>query len=366
LDFLDYQRAVRNRSPHTLKAYLSDLLPFFQYLSQKNVDPVKAGKEHVRGHVFLLKGRLDNVSIARALSSVKSFYRWLIREGRLDLNPALAVKSPKLGEKKPRFLSANDAERLLGEDPPLRPQKKREAENPSKREGFPPPPRGKAEKSPPNGDLPEDGGNIDGGAAPEKDDFAARDEKTRENPHFVRDQAALELLYSSGLRAGELAALDVEHVDFKDGSVRVRGGKGRKDRLVPVGGAALEWLEKWLKIRPLYLERGKGPVREALFLGKRGGRLDQRELRRILSRRLSHQGLDPDYSPHSLRHSFGTHMLENGADLKAIQEMLGHSSLSTTQRYTHLDLRALRRAYQVHPRAFFKPGEDDGDPFGEG
>ncbi|MDR2339515.1 MAG: tyrosine recombinase XerC [Deltaproteobacteria bacterium] len=336
LDFLDYQGAAKNRSPHTLAAYGRDLTGFSSFLlTERGKEPLLATKHDIRAYVFKLREGLDNVSIARALSAINSFYRWLIREGRLDSNPALSVKAPKLPKKNPRFLSQREAESLLGPIPgPI----------PGPEDG--PPRKGRIAK---NSGPAKEPGPI---GPPQR--------------HEARDQAMLELLYSTGMRVGELAALDLDDLDFREGSARVRKGKGQKDRLVPVGEPALDALGLWLKAREGYLKGGASSV--ALFLGRRGGRIQDREARRALSKRLGAKGLDSCYSPHSLRHSFASHMLENGADLKAIQEMLGHASLSSTQRYTHLDLRALRKAYQAHPRATLPEGEDGGpgDPQGEG
>jgi integrase/recombinase XerC len=164
----------------------------------------------------------------------------------------------------------------------------------------------------------------------------------------ARDSCILEVAYSTGLRVSELVSLDLTDLDLKSQQVLVRQGKGAKDRLVPIGIPAIKALELWYDKRKILLTPKSG---QALFLGRRGSRLADREVRRILIRRLLEAGLDNQRSPHSLRHSFATHLLSNGADLKAIQEMLGHVSLSTTQRYTHIDLAALKKAYQVHPRA---------------
>jgi integrase/recombinase XerC len=174
-----------------------------------------------------------------------------------------------------------------------------------------------------------------------------------------RDQAVFELVYSTGLRVGELVALNLDAVDLKNLTVLVRRGKGGKDRLVPFGQPAAEALKAWLILRPELLDPKKDDGQLALFLGRRGGRLNDREVRRVLEARLDNRGLDRRYSPHSLRHSFATHLLSAGADLKAIQEMLGHSSLATTERYTHLDLDRLRQVYrQAHPRAKESPKDD--------
>jgi integrase/recombinase XerC len=172
------------------------------------------------------------------------------------------------------------------------------------------------------------------------------------DPVAARDQAVLELAYSSGLRVGELVALDLADIDLSGLRVLVRHGKGAKDRLVPMGIPAAEALGAWLVLRPALLKKLGDPKPEkALFLGRRGGRLQDREVRRIVDKRLLETALDSALSPHSLRHSFASHLLAAGADLRSIQEMLGHGSLAVTQRYTHLDLDHLRRAYWAHPRA---------------
>jgi integrase/recombinase XerC len=232
-----------------------------------------------------------------------------VREGRAAWNPAAAVARPKLARRQPRFLTAAEAGDLLEDRRPG--------------QGAPPA----------------------AGAAPEP---LPR--------HSARDQAVLELAYSSGLRVGELVSLDVDDLDLSGGWVRVRDGKGGKGRVVPVGLPAARAARAWLAVRGAPPAPSGGKPSRALFLGARGGRLDPREVRRILGRRLAAAGLDPAYSPHSLRHSFATHLLESGADLRAIQEMLGHASLSTTELYTHLDLSSLRRAYAAHPRALPQTG----------
>jgi integrase/recombinase XerC len=273
-----------------------------------------AGKPHLRSYVLSLRTRLDNSSIARALSAVRSFGAWLVREGYREGNAAASVKRPKLAGRQPRFLSVAEAETLL--------------------EPRSPAPARPAATGPARAVL---------GRPP-----------AAANPHAARDQAVLELAYSTGLRVGELAGLDADDLNLSEGWIHVRSGKGGKSRSVPVGLPALRAARSWLRERALALAslppRPGGPS-PALFLGARGGRLSDREIRRLLARRLRETDLDPAYSPHSLRHSFATHLLEHGADLKAIQDMLGHSSLATTERYTHLDLSSLRRAYRAHPRA---------------
>lgn len=296
-DFGKYLEAVLGRSAHTVKAYGNEVRDFARFLEERGQSLIEAGKTEIRAFLFELKGRgLDNASISRALSSLRAFYRWLVREGQLDRNPAASVIGPKRPKKQGLFLTERETEILLDED--------------------------------------EDPG-------PERDQVLAG-----------RDQAVFELVYSTGLRVGELVALDLDAVDLKNLTVLVRQGKGGKDRLVPFGRPAAEALRAWLELRPEFLDPKKDDGRRALFLGRRGGRLNDREVRRVLEARLNNRGLDRRYSPHSLRHSFATHLLSAGADLKAIQEMLGHSSLATTERYTHLDLDRLRTVYrQAHPRA---------------
>jgi integrase/recombinase XerC len=309
--------AVRNRRPNTLIAYARELRGYAAFLAARGTGLHEAGKIHLRTYVLELRSRLDNSSIARALSAIKSFGAWLVREGRSGWSPASAVKRPKLAKRQPRFLSVAEAKDLLDADPSR-----------SAASGSAAPPR-EARKPGPRAAAPL---------------------------HAARDQAVLELAYSSGLRVGELSALDLGDLNLSEGWVYVRSGKGAKDRAVPVGLPAADAARAWLKVRSamfLGLDPSRRP--EALFLGARGGRLPDREIRRILRKRLALAGLDVGYSPHSLRHSFATHLLESGADLKAIKDMLGHSSLSTTERYTHLDLGSLRRAYRAHPRALSQP-----------
>lgn len=291
LQFQQYLKGVLGRSPHTVKAYGAELSRYLVFLAQRGLSPEAAGQAELRAFLFELRtqGR-DNVSIARALASLRAFYRWLIRQGETELNPAASVAAPKLPKKQSRFLSEAEADTLL-----------------------------------------EEGSEPDG-------------------PLKCRNQAVFELIYATGLRVGELVRLDLADLDLKDLKLMVRLGKGGKDRLVPFGEPAAEALSRWLHVRGRLARPGKSG--EALFLGSRGGRLGDREIRRLLAARLQARGLDSAFSPHSLRHSFATHLLSAGADLKVIEEMLGHSSLATTERYTHLDLGQLRRVYrQAHPRA---------------
>ena len=294
-DFTAYLAKVRGRSPRTVLAYGREVQTFADFLAGRDRDLISAGKAEIRSFIFELKGRgLGSASLARALAGLRSFYRWRLKEGAGDYNPAVQVAGPKAVVRQPLFLTEREMDILL--DP--------EAD----------------------------------GAEPLK----------------LRDQALLELAYSSGLRVGELVGLDQDDLDMGRGALLVRQGKGGKDRLVPSGQPAAEALKAYLAVRPLLA----GPESaRALFLGRRGRRLGDREVRRVLAARLTQAGLDGAFSPHSLRHSFATHMLSAGADLKAIGEMLGHTSLAATQRYTHLDLEFLRQAYRsAHPRAKAEAG----------
>ncbi|MDR2353813.1 MAG: tyrosine recombinase XerC [Deltaproteobacteria bacterium] len=299
-EFLEYLKGIKNRSPHTLSAYKNDLTKLDTYAQEKELSLLALTKNHLRGYLFVLKERLDNHSIARALSAIKSFYNWLIFDGRLELSPAASLAKPKVPQRQPAILSVDETASLLNK-------------------------------------LPSEEKN-----APKS-----------LQKHEIRDQAILELIYSSGLRVSEVVNLDITDLNVSQGQVLVRSGKGGKDRLLPVGDTAIAAICQWIKQRESLVKLNNPSP--SLFLGARGGRLNDREIRRILAGRLLLNGLDPLYSPHTLRHCFATHLLSSGADLRAIQEMLGHSSLNTTQRYTHLDLTQLRKAYLAHPRALLKP-----------
>jgi integrase/recombinase XerC len=291
--FLDYVRDQRRMSPRTYLAYESDLRQFREFLcSRPGCDlppgPDKIDSLAVRGFVARLsRAGLGKSSIARKLSTVRSFMRHAVREAGLESNPAKGVPTPRVPKPLPRDLTVDEMFNLLD--------------------------------------------HIDG------DDMAA-----------VRDLAILELLYAAGLRVGELMTLNRDDIDLGDGIVHVLG-KGGKERLVPFGAKAARALRRWLELSQK-LRSKTGEV--AAFLNLRGGRLTDRSVRRILSRRLRETAAHVRVSPHALRHSFATHLLGAGADLRAIQELLGHASLSTTQRYTHVSTDALMRVYdKTHPRA---------------
>ena len=291
--FLSHLRTERNCSPATVAAYAVDLEQFARYCGGAPEGPVPAlepsrvNLRTVRGFLAKLGEQgLKTSSLGRKLATLRSFFRFLNREGLLEGNPARPIPSPAKPKSLPAVLTVDEAARLL--------------ETP----GGPP-------------------------------------------RSILRDRALLELLYSSGLRVSELTGLDLADLDLEEGSVRVRG-KGRKERIVPVGRKAIEAVEAYLA-----RERRGGHAAGALFLNVRDGRrLTSRSVHRLLGARAARQGWRKRISPHALRHSFATHLLGGGADLRAIQEMLGHRSLSTTQRYTRLDLEHLTRVYEsAHPRA---------------
>ena len=295
--FLDYLRDQRHVSPHTLLAYESDLKQFAEFLAAPSSDKTPPPPEEidmlaVRGFVARMsRSGLGKASIARKLSVVRSFLRHVFRDGRIEANPAELVTSPRVPRALPRNLTVDEMFNLLE--------------------------------------------RIHG------DDLAS-----------VRDLAILELLYAAGLRVGELVSLDVGDFAMPDRIVRVLG-KGNKERLVPFGSKAELALRSWFR-RSQKL-RAKADEVEAAFLNLRGGRLTTRSVRRVLLRRLREAAIHARVSPHALRHSFATHLLGAGADLRAIQELLGHASLSTTQRYTQVNTDALMAVYdRTHPRAHRK------------
>ena len=290
--FAAHLASERRCSAHTSKAYLTDLAQYADYLAGRGLALVPSSTAAVRGFIAQESGACGPVSLGRKLSALRTFYRFLVREGLAPANPARAVASPKRPKKLPEVLPEEEVAALV-ETPKL--------------------------------------------AAPLE----------------LRDRAFLELLYASGLRVSELTGLDLGDLDLAQGLVRVLG-KRQKERVVPVGSAARAAVARWLdEGRPVLAAGPDGPrARRALFLNYRGGRLSQRSVARRLSRAVLASGLPRHVHPHVLRHCFATHLLGNGADLRAIQELLGHASLSTTQRYTHLDWKRLAEVYdKAHPRA---------------
>ncbi len=282
-EFLRYLELEKGVSAHTLRAYRKDLTDFIAHV---NTEPEKIDMLDVRGFIAeqIRKG-LNKTTVSRRLSSVRSFFKFLYREGYMKSNPAKLVPSPKLPKLLPKFLSVDDAFSLV-----------------EKPEGI--------------------------GFAP------------------ARDRAILELLYSSGLRVGELAGLNVEDINVREALVKARG-KGKKERIVPIGSKALDAIKTYLVERILLKSKEK-----AVFLNRLGTRLTDRGVRRIVVKYARAIAINGSIGPHTLRHSFASHLLQGGADLRVIQELLGHASLSTTQKYTHLDVAHLMDVYdKAHPMA---------------
>ncbi|HSB67800.1 MAG TPA: tyrosine recombinase XerC [Candidatus Methylomirabilis sp.] len=306
--YLTYLRAERDASAHTLRNYRVDLDQFLGYLIERGAGRARLAPDAVdeltvRGFMVRLhREGLSPASQARKLAALRSFFRYLCRQGRMAANPAELIRHPRSPQRTTPHLTVDEADRLLA--------------------------------SPRHGDA---------GKARRKDDEAL----TR------RDRAILELFYASGLRIGELVGLNRQDVDLREGLARVLG-KGRKERIVPVGSKAIQALSAYAVDRGEVTAQGAnaGPGAEALFLNPRGGRLTARSVSRIVLRHLLTSGLGRKITPHGLRHSFATHLLSAGADLRAIQELLGHARLSTTQRYTHVGLGEIMRVYDdAHPRA---------------
>ncbi len=290
--FLDYMRVVRQASTHTLRAYHHDLESFFLYLSSMKVEALeRVNRIHVRGFLGQYYKKNKASTLNRKLSTLRSFFRFLVRNELLPRSPLEDVSRPKQPKLLPQFLSQEEVLTLL----------------------------------------------------------ATPDPKT---PVGMRDLAILEFLYATGLRAGELVNLNLNDLEPR-GFVKVLG-KRDKERLVPIGRHALKALDRYLLIRPQFLARAKNTPNapQAVFLNQRGGRLSSRSIRRILAHYTTQAFGRPTISPHGLRHSFATHLLESGADLREIQELLGHEQLSATQRYIHLNIKGLITTYtKAHPRA---------------
>jgi integrase/recombinase XerC len=299
----------RGLSPHTRRAYESDVRQLTVYTGAE-IGPAQVDADHIRAWLASLHRRRSPATRGRKLASVRAFFRWLIREGEVRDDPTAGLPMPKLEKRLPRPLSVDDCEQLITND-------RRTLRQPA----------------------PEGG-----------------DRERRSQWMTLRDRALVELLYGTGIRIGELVALDVRDLELRAREVRVMG-KGSKERIVPIPEQARRALSAWLKVR-----RHSGVMSEPLFISLRprreGGprRLAAREARRILGERAVRADLDQHVHPHRLRHSYATHLLDMGADLREIQELLGHTSLSTTQKYTAVSIEHLRDAYdQAHPRAAAGP-----------
>ena len=312
--FLGYLRSVRNASPLTIYGYQTDLAQFVQYLSPPDSQPLTPAQIDHRmireflGHLHDLG--LQKSSMARKLSTLRSFFKFCAREGIVRDNPARLVATPKLPKRLPTVLGAEEMNGFLDQ------LAKAESERPPR-----------AAKH-------------------------TRKNEAEARLMLPRDRAILELLYASGLRVSELTGLNLTDIDRKEQMLRVLG-KGNKERIIPYGSKAEQALQGYWPTRSeLLVKAGARGVPQAVFLNFAGGRLTPRSVARILKKYLRLANVNWDLHPHSLRHAFATHLLTDGADLRAIQELLGHSSLSTTQRYTHASIRQLMEVYdKAHPHA---------------
>lgn len=288
-EFLEFLRFEKNYSSHTVSGYRSDLTQFFHFLKEHGIPFSGIDNVAVRAFMAGLHGKKEAKStIARKLAALRSFFQFCIKRRWLDDNPAKVVSTPRQEKPVPSFLSEEEMRNILD----LAPSKK---------------------------------------------------------PLEMRDKSILELLYATGMRVGELAGLNVEDINLEDRLVRVRG-KGKKERLLPFGRTAAQSLHGYLRARKNLIKDRE--FEKALFLNYRGNRLSVRSVQRVVEKVLHFTAVKRKISPHSLRHSFASHLLSRGADLRVIQELLGHESLATTQKYTHLDLKHLIEVYRKsHPRS---------------
>lgn len=297
--YINYLQYERNASPHTVRNYRSDLLQFRDYLvagrATAAVDINSVDALCIRGFLSVLFEKQEKKSsIARKLSAVRAFFKFLRREGVLAENPSTLVSTPKQDKTLPRIMTEEEMNTFL--------------------------------------------------------DRLAQATKTGE-PAMRRDRAMLELLYASGLRVSELTGLDLRSVSLGDSMVLVRG-KGRKERIVPFGSKAKQAIEDYLPVRQKVLQESRKSSQQAVFLNLRGERLTTRSVDRLVKKYVRQYGPPVKVSPHSLRHAFASHLLTEGADLRAIQEMLGHTSLATTQKYTQVSIKQLIEVYdKAHPKA---------------
>ena len=332
--YFEYLQSVKNSSPHTISNYSKDLEQFVAFLSPPEVEvPELAKVTHgmIREFVaHLHEHGLAKSSIARKLAALRSFFKYCVREQYIKENPARLVPTPKLPKRIPSVLSAEEMNGFLN--------------HLAESVGNKLPKRNRSKNEP----------HSAGGAK------TAVSGQAREEGLFLRrDRALLELLYAAGLRVSELTGLNLADMDQRERMLRVRG-KGNKERVVPYGTKAQEALDNYWLLRDELLLKNTGghasgrgaPNREAVFLNYAGRRLTQRSVGRLVKKYVQLANVNWDLHPHSLRHAFATHLLADGADLRAIQELLGHQSLSTTQKYTHASIRQLMEIYdKAHPHA---------------
>ena len=286
-DFLNHLATEKGASEHTTKNYGIDLREFVKFIAEKEFKDLTY--LDIRSFLAFLKTReYSKSSISRKLACLRSFFKYLVRENILTQNPAAGIATPKKEKRLPSFMNPDEITKLLD--------------------------------------------------APAKNSWEEK-----------RDKAILEMLYSSGLRVSELAGLNHDDLDFFGGLVRVRG-KGKKERIVPVGQAALNSLRAYWDMKAP--REVANAIKKPLFISRIGSRLTDRSVRRMILKYVKRTGLGKEISPHTFRHSFATHMLDRGADLRSVQELLGHANLSTTQIYTHVTTQRLKDAYlAAHPRA---------------
>lgn len=289
-DFLASLSIVRNLSPNTVRGYASDLDSFCSWAEREGVQPLRISHRELRYYLMeLTRAGYSTKTINRHLSAIRQLYRWLLHEGHTSEDAAAAIASPKLARLLPTTLADRDVRALI------------DTCDPSTAVGL-------------------------------------------------RDRAAIELLYATGARISELSGIDLQHVDFSQGQVRLFG-KGSKERIVPVYAAALDTVRAYLMRARPSLRRNGVDDEDALFLSVRGRRMSAAALRVAFERHIAEAGLDSSLTPHAMRHSYATELLGGGADLRSVQELLGHESLSTTQIYTHLSVERLKNATrQAHPR----------------
>jgi integrase/recombinase XerD len=285
--FINYLRVERGLAGNTVEAYSRDLLRFFQFLKGKKLSPLHISQEQITRYVGMLGRELSAKSVARNISAVKMFFRFLATEGKIERSPARFLQTPRLSRKLPGVLSRGEVEKLLSQPDPSHPREQ-------------------------------------------------------------RDRAMLEILYATGLRVSELVSLKVLAVNLEAGYVRTMG-KGSKERIVPMGEKATEAVSAHLSSGRRLLTKGAGS--SYLFVNSRGSRMTRQGFWKIIKKYGKKAGIHKKITPHSIRHSFATHLLEGGADLRAVQVMLGHADISTTQIYTHVTRERLKELHEkCHPR----------------
>ena len=309
--FVQYLEGEKNASEHTISNYLVDIRQYCEIVWGADAKPPYKWKEADRFAarkflVFFQKLELSPATTGRKLSALRSYYKFLLREEYVEQNPFSGLNLPKKGNYLPQILSVAEVGKLL--DAPARLTEQQQSTNPK--------------------------------------------QQLWRDYMVARDSAILELLYSTGMRINELVKLPEESIDLLSGVARVRG-KGKKERLCPLGSPATRAMMKNLELREnILILEGKRDARSPVFLNKNGGPISARSIERMMKKYVLFCGLNAELTPHSLRHSFATHLLDAGADLRSVQELLGHASLSTTQIYTHVSVERLKEVYQLaHPRA---------------